>query len=256
MSAPDYATTDAIELEQTQPRPEPVSIRRLLAMKACERLSPERLRREAMKRGYRIRLRRREELLKRGLDLLLCAIVGLPAAIVVALCALAVRMETPGSPIFFQQRTGKNGRRFRLWKLRTMVWNAEELKPSLQHLNELPWPDFKITKDPRVTRVGAWLRKTSLDELPQLWNVLRGDMSLVGPRPTSFSSSTYALWHTERLEATPGLTGLWQVLARGEVDFDERLRLDASYLRAYSVRLDLEILIATALVMLAGRGGK
>ena len=119
-------------------------------------------------------------------------------------------------------------------KFRTMVQNAEELKASLQHLNILPAPDFKIPNDPRVTRVGKFLRKTSLDELPQVLNVIRGEMSIVGPRPTSFAASTYDLWHSERLEVVPGITGLWQVKGRGTMTFDERLRLDIEYIERRS----------------------
>ena len=133
---------------------------------------------------------------------------------VLALCALAVRLDSPGPGAVRQLRTGRDGRRFRMYKFRTMVENAEELKASLAHLNVLPAPDFKIPNDPRITRVGKLLRATSLDELPQLLNVLRGDMSLVGPRPTSFAPSTYELWHTHRLDVPPGLTGLWQVEGR------------------------------------------
>jgi lipopolysaccharide/colanic/teichoic acid biosynthesis glycosyltransferase len=132
---------------------------------------------------------RRYLLLKRTFDVVLCLgllIVCLP---VLALCALAVRLNSPGPIVFSQLRTGRDGRRFRMYKFRTMVANAEELKASLAHLNVLPAPDFKIPDDPRITRVGKLLRATSLDELPQLFNVLRGDMSLVGPRPTSFAPS-------------------------------------------------------------------
>jgi lipopolysaccharide/colanic/teichoic acid biosynthesis glycosyltransferase len=110
-----------------------------------------------------------------------------------------------------------------------MVRNARELREQLLHLNELTLPDFKISNDPRITKLGRILRKTSLDELPQIINVLRGEMSLVGPRPTSFDESTYALWQTERLEVLPGITGLWQINGRSEVDFDERSRLDIQY---------------------------
>jgi lipopolysaccharide/colanic/teichoic acid biosynthesis glycosyltransferase len=113
------------------------------------------------------------------------------------------------------------------------------------HLNEHSGPDFKITDDPRVTRIGRLLRKTSLDELPQVWNVLRGDMSLVGPRPTSFEMQSYHLWHTERLEVVPGLTGLWQVNGRGDLDFDDRVRLDIEYIERRCLRLDLVILLRT-----------
>jgi lipopolysaccharide/colanic/teichoic acid biosynthesis glycosyltransferase len=140
-------------------------------------------------------------------------------------------------------------------KLRTMVRNAEEMKAQLAHLNELAYPDFKISNDPRITRVGRILRKTSLDELPQLLNVIRGDMSLVGPRPTSFSASTYSLWHTARLEAKPGITGLWQVSGRNELDFDERLRLDIAYIdERSSLRRPAHPVLETVVVVVRRTG--
>lgn len=192
--------------------------------------------------------------LKRTMDLGL-VLIALPLVLLlIALCALAVRLDTPGPIFFFQRRTGMGGRRFKMWKLRTMIVNAEELKLTLAHLNELTYPDFKITNDPRVTRVGRILRKTSLDELPQLLNVLTGDMSLVGPRPTSFSASTYSLWHTARLELKPGITGLWQISGRADVDFDERLRLDIAYMRNRSLFLDVQILYRTVGAVISSRG--
>ena len=139
-------------------------------------------------------------------------------------------------------------------KFRTMVENAEELKKDLAHLNVLTLPDFKIIDDPRVTRVGKFLRKTSLDELPQIFNVLKGDMSLVGPRPTSFEASTYALWHTERLEVKPGITGLWQISGRSDIDFDERVRLDRKYIERQSFWFDLQILFGTFAAVLNRKG--
>jgi lipopolysaccharide/colanic/teichoic acid biosynthesis glycosyltransferase len=171
-----------------------------------------------------------------------------------ALCYLAVRLDSPGPVVFTQLRTGLHGARFRMLKFRTMVQNAEELKASLQHLNILPPPDFKIIDDPRITRVGKFLRKTSLDELPQILNVIRGDMSLVGPRPTSFAASTYDLWHTERLEVKPGITGLWQVKGRNSMTFDERLRLDIDYVRNMSFALDVKILAQTVTSVASGAG--
>lgn len=193
--------------------------------------------------------------LKRAVDVTLC-VLALPLLLpVLAIVALAVKLDSPGGKVLFtQQRTGRGGRRFGMYKFRTMVPNAEELKKDLMHLNELQWPDFKITNDPRVTRVGRVLRKTSLDELPQLINVLRGEMSLVGPRPTSFASSTYSLWHTERLDAIPGLTGLWQVVGRAETEFDDRLRLDISYIERQSIWFDIVIIVRTALAVFEGRG--
>jgi lipopolysaccharide/colanic/teichoic acid biosynthesis glycosyltransferase len=182
---------------------------------------------------------------KRAMDLGITLAVMPFLLPILGLTALAVRLDSPG-PIFFrQQRTGRHGVRFGMYKFRTMVENAEELKASLQHLNILPPPDFKIIDDPRITRVGKFLRKTSLDELPQILNVLRGEMSLVGPRPTSFAASTYQLWHGERLEVTPGITGLWQVYGRNESTFDERLRFDVEYIQRQSVWLDIKIMAAT-----------
>ncbi|CAN5728324.1 exopolysaccharide biosynthesis polyprenyl glycosylphosphotransferase [soil metagenome] len=194
------------------------------------------------------------QLLKRGIDVV-AVLIALPLVLLlVALCALAVRLDSPGPIFFYQQRTGMGGRRFKMWKLRTMVVNAEELKVTLAHLNELTYPDFKISNDPRITRVGRILRKTSLDELPQLLNVLTGEMSLVGPRPTSFSASTYSLWHTARLDLKPGITGLWQISGRADVDFDERLRLDIAYMRNRSLLLDVQILCRTVGAVVSSRG--
>lgn len=194
------------------------------------------------------------EAAKRLLDILVClALMPFVLPVIVA-CAAAIRLEDPGPVFFTQQRTGRFGRRFKMLKLRTMLKNAEELKASLLHLNELTWPDFKITNDPRVLRVGKFLRKTSLDELPQIFNVLKGDMSLVGPRPTSFSANTYSLWHTERLEVQPGITGLWQVSGRSDVDFDDRLRLDIEYIRKRSFWFDLKLLYLTAVAVIARKG--
>ena len=191
---------------------------------------------------------------KRALDIAV-SVALLPIIVpVLLLCALAIRLDSPGPVFFSQDRTGRGGHRFRMWKLRTMVRNADELKAQYAHLNELTYPDFKISNDPRVTRVGRVLRRTSLDELPQIVNVLMGDMSLVGPRPTSFSASTYRLWHTVRLEVQPGITGLWQISGRNELDFDDRLRLDVAYIRNRSLTLDLSILVRTIGTVASGRG--
>jgi lipopolysaccharide/colanic/teichoic acid biosynthesis glycosyltransferase len=182
---------------------------------------------------------------KRIMDLVICAAAMPVLAPILIACAIAVRIDSPGPVLFRQQRTGRHGVRFGMFKFRTMVANAEELKESLAHLNILPPPDFKILDDPRITRVGRFMRKTSLDELPQILNVLRGEMSLVGPRPTSFAASTYHLWHAERLEVPPGITGLWQVRGRNESTFDERLRFDVEYIESMSPLLDLKIMLWT-----------
>jgi lipopolysaccharide/colanic/teichoic acid biosynthesis glycosyltransferase len=191
---------------------------------------------------------------KRVMDLLLCLMISPLAFPLMGVIALLVYLDSPGPVMFYQMRTGKGGRRFRMYKFRTMVPNAEELKQTYAHLNELTWPDFKITNDPRVTRIGHILRKTSLDELPQLLNVIKGDMSLVGPRPTSFSPETYRLWHTHRLEVQPGITGLWQVNGRSNLDFDDRLKLDIAYIERQCMWLDIQIIIRTVLEIFNGEG--
>lgn len=191
---------------------------------------------------------------KRLLDIVVTLTVLPFVVVVLLLCVIAIRLDSPGPAFFSQQRTGRGGRRFRMLKLRTMVKDADALKARYMHLNELTYPDFKITNDPRITRVGRVLRKTSLDELPQIFNVLAGDMSLVGPRPTSFGADTYRLWHTARLEVKPGITGLWQILGRNDLDFDDRLRLDVAYIRNRSFGLDFRIILRTFGSVLSGRG--
>lgn len=192
---------------------------------------------------------------KRVMDLVLVCLTSPAWLALIGLIALLIKFDSPKDPVFFlQTRTGKGGRRFGMHKFRTMVVNAESLKTQYAHLNELQWPDFKITNDPRITRIGRFLRRTSLDELPQLFNVLNGEMSLVGPRPTSFSAETYDLWHTERLDVAPGLTGLWQVLGRGETEFNDRLRLDILYIERRSLALDGYILLETVFAILKQRG--
>ena len=196
-------------------------------------------------------------LFKRILDLIL-TILSMPVWLsLVAVVALLIKITSPGGPVFFvQKRTGRAGRRFDIYKFRTMVPNAEALKEKYAHLNELKWPDFKITNDPRITQVGKILRKTSLDELPQLFNVLRGDMSLVGPRPTFFSSESYKLWHTARLDVLPGITGLWQVTVRSTVDWDNRSRLDIAYIERRCMMLDIEILLRTIPMVFKAHGAR
>lgn len=193
--------------------------------------------------------------LKRLIDLgivLFSAPLWMP---LIGVIGLIITITSPGAPVLFTQwRTGKGGKRFRMYKFRTMVPNAEELKAKYAHLNELQWPDFKITNDPRITRIGKFLRKTSLDELPQLLNVLKGEMSLVGPRPTSFGSETYKLWQTERLDVMPGITGLWQITGRAQLEFDDRLRLDIAYIERRSIWFDLNILARTVFAVFRQKG--
>lgn len=171
-------------------------------------------------------------------------------------CALAIKLESRGPIFFSQNRTGFMGRRFKMYKLRTMVEDADALKGQLEHLNfhsDLS-PDFKIKNDPRVTRVGMILRKFSLDELPQLWNVVKGDMRLVGPRPTSFSADTYDPAHLSRLAVFPGLTGIWQISGRSNVKFEERVKLDCKYILECTTILDMKILLKTPLAVVRSKG--
>jgi len=191
---------------------------------------------------------------KRALDICMVGL-SLPLLMPIFLIiAFLIRLESKGPAIFKQQRTGIDGSRFGMYKFRTMVSNAEALKEQLAHLNELQWPDFKISNDPRITRMGNLLRKTSLDELPQLINVLKGEMTFVGPRPTSFAPTTYNLWHTERLDVKPGLTGLWQLIGRASMEFDERVQLDIAYIENRSLWLDIKILFLTIFAVINQRG--
>ena len=189
--------------------------------------------------------------IKRMMDLAL-SIISLPIVLpVLLLASIAIRLDTPGPAFFIQERIGQHGRHFRLYKLRTMVANAEELKASVLDSRTV---HFKTLADPRITRVGRFLRKTSLDELPQLFNVIRGEMSLVGPRPTSLNLATYEPWHERRLDVRPGVTGLWQVRGRNAMTFDERVELDLEYIDHLSLANDLKLLGQTVLVVVKGKG--
>ncbi|HET7459874.1 MAG TPA: sugar transferase [Longimicrobium sp.] len=195
--------------------------------------------------------------LKRALDLVLCSLGLVLVSPLVALVAVAIKLDSRGPVLFRQIRAGVGGRPFAMYKFRTMVDNADQMKGELHHLNESGDPRlFKIKGDPRVTRVGRWLRRTSLDELPQLLNVIRGDMSLVGPRPFFPGDlDGYEDHHFERLLVLPGITGLWQVSGRSDVvDFEEVVRLDAQYIREWSMKLDLKIMART-IPAAFGRGG-
>jgi lipopolysaccharide/colanic/teichoic acid biosynthesis glycosyltransferase len=184
------------------------------------------------------------------------SVVGLVvAAPVILACAVAIELDSKGPIFFVQKRAGQNGQPFQMVKLRTMVKDAEEKLPELINLDELSTPAFKLEDDPRVTRVGRFLRRTSLDELPQLWNVLKGEMSLVGPRPEELRVvRLYSDWHRQRLAIKPGLTGPMQVNGRADLDFDERVRLELDYIRNYSLWRDVVILAKTLVAVLSGRG--
>ncbi len=168
--------------------------------------------------------------------------------------AALIRATSPGPAIFKQTRCGLNGRRFICYKFRSMVRDAERLKPELEKLNEKRVA-FKISDDPRVTPVGRWLRKFSIDEWPQLWNVLKGDMSLVGPRPpVPEEVEKYARWQRRRLRMRPGLTCLWAIEGRDELDFETWMRKDLEYIDNWSLTLDLKILLRTIPQVLSGKG--
>lgn len=206
-------------------------------------------------RPKEIRLRGANLLLKRFIDVatvILSAPFVLPLA---ALIALAIKLDSPGPVLFRQVRIGKDGRPFVCYKFRTMVPDAEARKAELADQNEADGPLFKMRHDPRVTRIGRFLRRSSLDELPQFWNVLRGEMSLIGPRPALPEEvARYEPWHRRRLEVLPGCAGLAQALGRSDMSFDEQVRLDIYYAENWSVSMDLRILLMLIPVLISGRG--
>jgi lipopolysaccharide/colanic/teichoic acid biosynthesis glycosyltransferase len=169
--------------------------------------------------------------------------------------AVLIKLDSPGPVLFRQQRLTRTGRPFSVLKFRTMVVNADQLKAQLMDQNEASGPIFKMRSDPRLTRVGTWLRRTSLDELPQVFNILRGDMSWVGPRPPLPAEvAQYEEWQKRRLGTTTGLTGLWQISGRSLLPFDEMVKLDLYYVENWSLVLDLKILLRTIPAVLTGRG--
>jgi lipopolysaccharide/colanic/teichoic acid biosynthesis glycosyltransferase len=184
------------------------------------------------------------------------AVVGLLLALpLLLLAALLIKLDSPGPVLFTQTRLGKNGRPFRMYKLRTMVDGAEAMFESVAAANPLKGPAVKVPRDPRVTRVGRWLRRWSVDELPQLWNVLRGEMSLVGPRPEEPRIvALYDDWHRQRLAVKPGLTGPMQVNGRGQLSLDERVRLELDYIEHYRLWRDIAILLRSIPAVISGDG--
>jgi len=193
--------------------------------------------------------------LKRMLDVV-GATLGLAlAGPIMAVVAILIRLDSPGPVLYRAERTGIKGRLFPCYKFRSMVVNADGLKASLQARNQRQGPIFKIDDDPRVTPVGRFIRRYSLDELPQLWNVLRGDMSLVGPRPHPVAEvQRYELHHYRRLDMKPGITGLWQITARHSPSFELNMHLDLTYIENWSVRLDLHLLLSTVRVLFRPEG--
>ncbi len=200
---------------------------------------------------------------RRGMIKRLIDIIGSLAGLLITgifypFVALMIKLDSKGPVVFSQIRIGKNGRRFKIYKFRSMYTDAEERKKELSAQNEMQGLMFKIEDDPRITKVGKFLRKTSIDELPQFFNVLKGDMSLVGTRPpTEDEFEKYTPYYRRRLCMTPGLTGLWQVSGRSNVeDFDDVVKYDLHYIDHWSLSLDIKILFQTVLVVLFGKGAK
>ncbi len=205
--------------------------------------------------GRNVSLSQTSLLLKRALDLVIVVLGGIPALVVMGLIALAIKLDSPGPVIYSGMRVGPNGKLFRMYKFRSMVEGADSQKELLAHLNEADGPIFKMKDDPRLTRVGRFIRRTSLDELPQLYNVLLGNMSLVGPRPPLLEEvEDYKPWHRQRLAVIGGITGLWQVSGRSDLTFDELCLLDIYYIENWSLMLDIRILLQTIPHSLFGRG--
>lgn len=200
----------------------------------------------------------RKRMLKRIMDFMGGLIGSACVILLMPFIALAIKLDSPGPVIFKQTRIGKNGRKFQMYKFRSMCVDAENKKKELEQKNEVGGLMFKLEKDPRITRVGAFLRKTSLDEFPQFFNILKGDMSLVGTRPpTEDEFEKYNIYYRRRLSITPGLTGLWQVSGRSDVkEFDKVVELDLKYIDNWSLANDIKILIQTVGVVLFGKGAR
>ena len=190
------------------------------------------------------------EICKRVMDILGagCGLVLLSPVIIIV--AILVKFSSKGPVFFSQKRVGKNGKEFDMYKFRSMVVNAEELKEKLAAQNEMSGPMFKMKEDPRVTKVGKFIRKTSIDELPQLWNVLKGDMSLVGPRPSLPKEvAQFEDWMYRRLEVKPGLTCYWQVSGRNNIDFEDWMKLDVRYVEEKNLWIDIKLIFKTVGVL-------
>ncbi|WP_051371615.1 sugar transferase [Streptomyces sp. 142MFCol3.1] len=192
--------------------------------------------------------------LKRTIDMVGASVLLLLLAPLLLAVAVAVKADSPGPVLFRQQRTGWHGRNFHMLKLRTMHVGAERMRTELGARNETDGHLFKIREDPRITPAGRWLRRWSLDELPQLLNVLMGHMSLVGPRPLPVQDSSFSGDARQRLLVRPGLTGLWQIGGRSDLSWEDALRLDLEYVHAWSIRMDLNILARTLPAIVRGQG--
>lgn len=190
------------------------------------------------------------EICKRTIDIIGAGLGLILLSPIIAVVACAVKVTSKGPVFFSQKRVGKNGELFEMYKFRSMVVNAEELKENLEEQNEMSGPMFKIKDDPRVTKVGKFIRKTSIDELPQLWNVLKGDMSLVGPRPSLPKEvEQFDNWMFKRLSVRPGLTCYWQVSGRNNIDFEDWMKLDCRYVDERNLWIDIKLIFKTVFVL-------
>lgn len=195
--------------------------------------------------------------IKRFIDIF-CSSLGIillsPVFIIVG---TIIKLDSKGPVIFSQKRVGKDGKEFKMYKFRSMVVNAEELKKKLMHQNEMSGPMFKMKDDPRITKIGKFIRKTSIDELPQLINVLKGEMSLVGPRPSLPKEvAQFEPWMMRRLDVKPGLTCYWQVSGRNNIDFDDWMKLDIKYVEDRSVKLDIKLIFKTFFVLFGDKNAR
>nr|WP_240390848.1 sugar transferase [Bacillus sp. Y1] len=192
---------------------------------------------------------------KRVIDIIGSLLGIIILGFVLIIVAILIKLEDPkGNIIFSQERVGKNGRIFRMYKFRSMIVNAEEKLQELLQYNEVDGAMFKMKEDPRVTKIGSFIRKTSIDELPQLFNVLKGDMSLVGPRPPLIREvEEYTMYDKQRLLVTPGCTGLWQISGRSNLDFAQMVELDLTYIEKRSLFFDVKIILKTVLVLFGSK---
>jgi exopolysaccharide biosynthesis polyprenyl glycosylphosphotransferase len=196
-------------------------------------------------------------LLKRIMDIVLSLVGLIVLSPLLVAVALVIRMSSPGPVLFAQERVGMNKRLFKLFKFRSMYVDAEKRRGELEHLNEMDGPVFKIKNDPRVTPIGRLIRKTSMDELPQLLNVLRGQMSLVGPRPPLLAEVDRYDWlYRRRLSIKPGITCLWQISGRNEITFKQWMEMDKAYIENWSLWLDIQILVKTIPAVLFSKGAR
>ena len=190
------------------------------------------------------------EVIKRIIDIVASFTGLILLSPLILIVSMLIKLESKGEVIFKQKRVGLNGKEFYMYKFRSMVINAEELKEQLESQNEMSGPMFKIKDDPRITKVGKFIRKTSIDELPQLINVIKGDMSLVGPRPSLPKEvNKFEQWMMERLEVKPGLTCIWQISGRNNIDFEDWMKLDIKYVRERSLVLDFKLIFKTIFVL-------